>query len=234
MGLMQKSFDNAYELNNKNILGCLEHNPDAVSLDVGCDDGSWTMRLVEKIGTKNIHGIELIDDRADMAEQKGVQVKKSDLNSKFPYPDAFFDVVHANQVIEHISNSDNFLDEISRVLKPGGYSIISTENASSWHNIAASILGWQIFSLTNITMKRSGVGNPLALYRNVVPDQHLSSWVHARIYNFRGLKELLELFDMSVEKIVGAGYHPFPASFGRIDPRHAHFMTFKARKRQSQ
>jgi hypothetical protein len=114
------------------------------------------------------------------------------------------------------------------VLKPGGYAIISTENASSWENIFASIMGWQIFSLTNISNKRQGIGNPIAIHREEIPT--LESWNHIRIYNIRGLKELFEAHDFHVESIRGAGYFPFSAKLGDIDRTHAHFMTFKIRK----
>lgn len=38
----------------------------------------------------------------------------------FPFADASFDAVLCNQVLEHVFNPDEFLGELSRVLKPGG------------------------------------------------------------------------------------------------------------------
>jgi len=38
----------------------------------------------------------------------------------FPFDDASYDGVICNQVLEHVFNPDRFLQEISRVLKPGG------------------------------------------------------------------------------------------------------------------
>jgi ubiquinone/menaquinone biosynthesis C-methylase UbiE len=43
-----------------------------------------------------------------------------------PYEDNTFDYVFIKSVIEHISNTDLFLSEIYRVLKPGGKVIILT------------------------------------------------------------------------------------------------------------
>jgi SAM-dependent methyltransferase len=40
--------------------------------------------------------------------------------NKFPFPDHSFDSILTNQVFEHVFNPDQFLAEISRVLKPGG------------------------------------------------------------------------------------------------------------------
>jgi SAM-dependent methyltransferase len=166
-----------------------------------------------------------------MSESKGIAVKSFDLNGKFDFENESVDVIHANQVIEHLHNSDNFVGEIYRILKKGGYAIISTENASSWCNIFASIMGWQIFSLTNFSSKKQGIGNPLALHSDAANiNADFSSWNHIRIYNIRGLKEYFEVFGFKVEEIRGAGYFPLPGWLGNIDKTHCHFMTFKVRK----
>lgn len=106
--------------------------------------------------------------------------------------------------------------------------MISTENLSSWHNIFSLFFGWQPFSLTNISSHSLGIGNPLALHRG----ENLSfpSWQHIRVFAYRGLKEIFEIKGFKVEKILGAGYHPLPNFFAKIDLRHAAFLTIKARK----
>ena len=218
-------FDDAFSLNQKNILDLLEENKNCILLDLGCDDGTWTMQLAKKIKTKNIHGVEIVEKRKIEAEKKGIEVAKNDLNYAFPYPVNFFDVVHSNQVIEHLSDVENFVKEIFRILKPNGYVVISTENGSSWHNIFASILGWQIFSLTNITCISGGIGNPLAIHRGEVSD--LKSWTHKTIFNFLGLIELFEAYGFVIDKVKGAGYYPLPALLGNLDKRHAHFLSVK-------
>uniref|UniRef100_UPI0040470E8D class I SAM-dependent methyltransferase n=1 Tax=Flavobacterium sp. TaxID=239 RepID=UPI0040470E8D len=225
---IEQLYAGAVDLNRKNIRGLLDCDPNAHFLDLGCDDGKLTIDMAGKIGTKNISGVEIVDSRIQMALAKGVQVKKFDLNGEFDFPTKSVDAVHANQVIEHLYDSDKFVGEIYRILKNGGYAVISTENASSWCNIFASIMGWQIFSLTNFSSKQHGIGNPFALHRD--DSVGLASWNHVRIYNIRGLKEYFEAFGFKVEKIRGAGYFPLPASFGNIDKTHSHFMTFKLRK----
>lgn len=210
------------------MLDMLESDKNAKLLDLGCDRGDITAQLGRKIGTKNLYGVEVVPERIKEAESNGVKVKNFDLNHIFDYKSNQFDVVFSNQVIEHLSDTDNFLAEIYRILKPGGYAIISTENASAWENIFASIMGWQIFSLTNFSVKRCGVGNPLAINKDIVPPH--KSWNHMKIFNFYGLKEILELYNFEIAAISGAGYFPLPASVGNIDKIHSHFMTFKVRK----
>lgn len=225
---LQHMFDHAYRYNTKNTVALLEPNRNANFLDLGCENGSLTQVLANRLGTTTIVGVEITPADAEAAAQRGLLVKQFDLNKRFNFDDSSFDVIHANQVIEHLFDADNFLAEIHRVLKPGGYTVISTENASSWCNIFASLMGWQIFSLTNMSMLGS-LGNPWSLHRKTI--NRPASWIHVRIYNFRGLKELIEAHGFEVEDIRGAGYFPLPASLGNMDKIHAHFMTFKARKK---
>jgi len=225
---LNRMFNRALDLNSRNIYSMLEKKTNARLLDLGCFEGAFTVKLGNYIGTKNLYGVDVVPAVLKKAKKCGIQVKHGNLNSTFPYRSNYFDVVHGNQVIEHMYDSDMFLSEIYRILKLGGYAILSTENASSWINIFASIMGWQIFSLTNISARRLGIGNPLAMFR--LQKIRFASFGHMRIYNFYGLKEYLEVMGFTVERIAGAGYFPLPALIARIDPVHAHFMTFKIRK----
>jgi 2-polyprenyl-3-methyl-5-hydroxy-6-metoxy-1,4-benzoquinol methylase len=219
----------AYEKNRENILKLLEVNKKAKLLDLGCDDGEWTTELAKKIQTKDIYGYEIIKERAKKAEEKGIKVNLGNLNKPLNYSNGMFDVVHANQVIEHLNNTDMFLEEICRILKPGGYSVISTENLSSWHNIFALLLGYMPFSLTNISLKTGAVGNPLAPHTGEDFWEE-DSWQHQRIFTIRGLKDLSVLHGFKFESVLASGYYPFGSLFSKIDPRHSAFISVKIRK----
>lgn len=53
------------------------------------------------------------------------EIKKCDIEKEsFPYESNTFDVIYSKSVIEHVFNTDNFVKEIYRVLKPGGIAII--------------------------------------------------------------------------------------------------------------
>ncbi len=62
-------------------------------------------------------------------EAEGVDIDTIDFErDDLPYPDATFQVVHFNAVLEHIANPDTILKEIKRILKPGGVVIINVPN----------------------------------------------------------------------------------------------------------
>ncbi|MBU0683906.1 MAG: methyltransferase domain-containing protein [Candidatus Omnitrophica bacterium] len=161
-----KLHNTATQQRKKQIIDLLDYQPEIKILDLGCDDGIRTMEIARKIGTREIYGVDIIEEQLMRAAQLGIKTTKTDLNQQLPFENNYFDLIHADQVIEHIAFLDDFASETHRVLKPGGTLIISTENGSSWHNIFAAIMGWQIFSSTNLSIKRGGLGNPLAILRH--------------------------------------------------------------------
>jgi SAM-dependent methyltransferase len=54
---------------------------------------------------------------------------------ELPFAPAMFDTVLATQVIEHVTQPDRMLQEMSRVLKPGGYMILTAPQYWRLHEI---------------------------------------------------------------------------------------------------
>lgn len=220
-------FEDAMTKNLENIANLLSEFSNGRSvriLDLGCWDGT---NLVGYAGTRaRLTGVEMSHHAAMSASDRSVRVVQADLNGALPFVDGSFDVVTSNQVIEHLCDTDIFLRESFRVLRPGGLVVVSTENLASWHNVFALMLGWQAFSLSNVSHTNLGLGNPLALLRGSDPSE--KGMEHLRIFSHRGLHELLACHGFARVRVLGAGYYPLPAAVGRVDPRHAVFMTAAA------
>lgn len=217
------------------ILDAIRAARPASLLDLGCHDGAWTRRLADAAGAQlaRVSGVEVVPAAAEAARARGIEVEVADLNDRLPYEDASFDLVHANQVIEHVSDLDRFVSEVRRVLVPGGRAVVCTENLASWHNVAALVAGFMPFSLANIST-RGSVGNPFALGA-VTGAQVEPSWMHTRVLTAVGLAQIFGMHGLPVEERFGSGYHPLPGSvarrLARLDGRHAAFIGIVAVKR---
>jgi SAM-dependent methyltransferase len=224
-------FFNSSGINEDNFLSLLERNSSASLIDLGCGEGDFTMKCVKQIGTNDVWGVEIDEELAKEARRKGIKTVSADLNEKLPLESNSFDVILSNQVLEHLINSDLFVKEIYRLLRPYGYAVVSTENLSSWHNIFALALGYRPFSLDY--SYKIKIGNPLSPHSGeAVAGKSLA---HLKIFPYQALKELFEIYGFRVEKLVGGGYYLMPISlfskvFSKIDTRHAHFLTLKLRK----
>jgi SAM-dependent methyltransferase len=214
---------------NKNtILRLMPPLPGAVLLDVGCDDGLDTARIAGHLGAARAIGLELADGAVERARANGIDVRHVDITGPWPLEEGSVDVVHSNQVIEHLAETDHFMREIRRVLRPGGYAIVSTNNLASWHNLFTLILGWQ--PLPCHVSDEHVVGNPLAL-EEVRYGERIHR--HLRIFTGRGLAALARAHGLEVELSVGSGYYPLaggPARLmARIDGRHAAYLVQRYR-----
>jgi SAM-dependent methyltransferase len=217
----------------RQIVDLLPVNAGQTLLDVGCDDGSWTAQLAARMGVSPTHvaGIEIVDERRALAAARGYDVRTGDLEERWPFEDGRFDIVHANQVIEHVKRLDHFVEEIRRVLRPDGLAVVCTENLAAWFNVAALVLGYMPFSLTNIS-SRGPVGNPYALHAGEEFERG-DSWQHLHVLTLEALQSIFTMHDFTIETTFGAGYYP---AFGRAGSwlarrhtRHAHFIGVLAR-----
>jgi SAM-dependent methyltransferase len=200
-------------------------------LDLGCNDGSFTTELAERTGATETYGVEFVPALATAASSRGIRVTSHDLNEPLPYDDASFDVVHSNQVIEHLVKTDVFVSEIRRVLAPSGCALVSTNNLASWHNIFSLALGMQ--PMPCHVSDEVVLGNRLDPRRGELHPE--KGFTHLRVFSYVALRELLELHGLVVEDLVTSGYYPFGLRVAdllcRIDPRHGAFLIARARPR---
>ena len=116
-------------------------------LDVGCGDGTVTLKLKEILGAKVARGVDISAQATELAKGKGVEAVQVDLdNQDLPFPADSFGFVLCAEVMEHVFDPGRLLSEIRRVLKPGGLALVTTPNLASWYNRLAILLGFQPWS----------------------------------------------------------------------------------------
>ena len=107
------------------ILDVIEPCAHGRLLDCGCGDGEFTVQVACRARVSEAYGIECVSHRIREANDRGIIVTKGDLDDPLPYKSRFFNIVHADQIIEDLRNIDLFLKEIKRVLRPDGYAVLS-------------------------------------------------------------------------------------------------------------
>jgi SAM-dependent methyltransferase len=225
MGYLERIFPATEEVNRRAILGAVDPRPGATLLDLGCGDGSFTERVARKLQAGNVLGVELYEEAAQQAEGRGIEVRRADLAAQLPFDDGSVDVVHSNQVIEHLPGTDHFMREIRRVLKPDGFAVVSTNNLSSLHNIVCLVAGLQP-PPCHVSDVQVGIGNPLNVHRGL---ESQAGQTHLRIFTGRALSELAELHGLRVVSARTAGFYPLPPRVAevatRIAPRWGAFLV---------
>lgn len=98
-------------------------------LDVGCATGAL-LELFQKRGWEAA-GVE-ISPAADYARrERGLTVKKLPLEEN-KFPSAYFDLVLASHLIEHLNDPGGFVREAHRICAPGAHLLVSTPNIAGF------------------------------------------------------------------------------------------------------
>ena len=108
-------------------------------LDVGCYSGALG-RLIADNGN-DVYGVDLSETSVNLAIKKGIKAFKIDAENSLPFSTDLFDVVFVGEMIEHVYDTDRFLQEVKRVLRPDGYLILTTPNLASLGRRLLLILG---------------------------------------------------------------------------------------------
>lgn len=109
------------------ILSFCQNEIQGSVLDAGCGDGFFTNKLAEQVGAQEVMGIDISDKAVELAREKypELQFRQGELNL-IPLENNSYDFISMVEVIEHLVDVDGVLEEISRVLKPGGLFLITT------------------------------------------------------------------------------------------------------------
>jgi ubiquinone/menaquinone biosynthesis C-methylase UbiE len=114
------------------VLALLEQTAAPASgpvLDIPAGQGAFAQQLLQR----GYGSIDCVDINADafVLRDRRVRFTRHDAIRPLPFPDAHFDQVFSIEGIEHFDSPWTFLQELTRVLKPGGWMFVSTPNTFS-------------------------------------------------------------------------------------------------------
>lgn len=195
-------------LRRSKILELLQ--PNARVLDIGCANALVLRSLPS---TFQRTGVDIASSLLQRAQQAGIETVVSDFdNNPLPLPDDYYDLVLANDVIEHVLHTDHVINEINRVLKPGGNLVVSIPNI----NQPISCLMQFILDLTPMFAAR---------YR----------CTHYRDFSNRLFTNILHVHGLAILTKAGSYVYPFEHSplsraVARLIPRWGAQIIYLARK----
>ena len=124
-------------------------------LDLGCWDGYIGDRIVKKGNI--VDGVEISTTATVMARKKLRRVYRVSLTSSWASQiKTKYDIILAGEIIEHIYDTDKFLQNVRKVLKKNGTLILSTPNIASLGRRLMLLLGKSPNIETTTRSKDSG------------------------------------------------------------------------------
>jgi ubiquinone/menaquinone biosynthesis C-methylase UbiE len=103
-------------------------------LDVGCGNGAATLHVAD---TLELDAVGVDVDPAQIEIARRAAGTRADVSfiaasvTQLPFPAASFDVVSTNKTLHHVPDWRVALEEIKRVVVPGGYVVFADLNAPS-------------------------------------------------------------------------------------------------------
>ena len=95
-------------------------------LAAGCGLGHEARYIQSRLGGEVV-GIDMELPDGTAGVDGGLTIMESSV-LELPFPDASFDAVFYHHVIEHVPDAPRSLDELNRVLRPGGWLYVGTPN----------------------------------------------------------------------------------------------------------
>ena len=179
-------------------------------LDVGCTDG-FLSRFFKDMGLYAI-GVDASASAVETAKAVCDEAYVAELGTHaLPIADGTADLVWAGEVIEHIFDTEFFLEDLRRAMAPGGRLILSTPNLAAWLNRISLILGQQpFFTEVGVRASNSGsflrkVSQPAGHIRNFTPSslRHLLTECGFAVESFQGASILQGKSVRGLDRLIG-------------------------------
>ncbi len=109
-------------------------------LDVGCGDGTFLNFLKGQKRGLNLTGVDISEQALSVSKERGFEMIQADVSNTLPFKDKTFDYSVCSEVLEHIANSEDLLNEMRRVSRKGV--LVSIPNIALWkHRCRLFFLG---------------------------------------------------------------------------------------------
>ncbi|MFZ4575583.1 MAG: class I SAM-dependent methyltransferase [Phycisphaerales bacterium] len=112
-------------------------------LEVGCGDGFFSSQIAQR-GCE-VTGVDLSTEGLRRAKERtpAGTFLSHDLTQPMPFPDATFDGVWCSEVLEHLFSPLYVLEQMSRVLKPGGVALLTVPYHGLLKNLAIAAFAFE-------------------------------------------------------------------------------------------
>ena len=125
-------------------------------LDAGCGGGRYTVAL-RQLGAARVTGIDYGRDNVKDARRRIARASISAVNFRhadvleIPYKDSSFDFAFSNGVLHHTTDPFRGIQELYRVVKPGGYLWIFLYGAGLWWELMHALRPLSMRSTRQLT-----------------------------------------------------------------------------------
>lgn len=132
------------------LLPHLEAN--SIILDVGCGPATISIDLAKNyVPDGKVIGLETNDDIISQAKENAKKANAENIEFvkgsvfELPFPDNYFDVIYAHQVLQHLQDPIGALIAMERKVKPGGYIAVRDADYSGmiWYPENKILDDWQ-------------------------------------------------------------------------------------------
>jgi SAM-dependent methyltransferase len=111
-------------------------------LEIGCATGDLLIQI--KDAGARVRGLEISDFASDIARKRGLDVSTGTIESFVKGNKEIFDIVLVLEVIEHVLSPKRFIEDVSKIVKPGGVLLLSTPNYASAKRFRNEWLGFNM------------------------------------------------------------------------------------------
>jgi SAM-dependent methyltransferase len=176
----------------------------ACILDLGCGDGTAAGLAARHNPGHRMIGLDWSAGSLRQARRLGLTAVRAGIDVALPVASGAADVVIMSELIEHLVDTDAALEEVHRVLKPGGSLLLSTPNLAAWYNRGLVALGVQpVFSEVSL----------YGVYGR--PGQVVAGHLH--LFTRRALVQFLAARGFGSVRVTGARYHDVPRPLRPLD-----------------